>query len=92
MVDYGHKKDWKSTDRCRVDKRPETKTRILTLTDLSPAFLILGVGLFFSGSVFFAEVLSKYILASALRTKERNIKDSKPITQCAGEKQDIGVE
>lgn len=88
LVVYSHNKDWKSTDRCRVDKPPETKTRVLTLTDFSPAFLILGFGLLLSGFVFVMEVLSKYVskYASALRSRERNINDSKPITQDLGEK------
>jgi len=92
MIVNLHKKDWKTTDRCRVDKPPKSKTRVLTLTDLSPAFLILGVGFSLSGFGFAMEVLSKYIFASGPRTREINTDDSKPTTKKAGEKKDIEIE
>jgi len=52
----------KASGECRVDKPLEAITRNLTLFDLSPAFLILGVGISLSVSCFVVEILSKYIL------------------------------
>ena len=50
-------------DECRVGKPLEAITRKLTLVDLSPAFLILGVGISLSAFCFVMEMLSKYILS-----------------------------
>lgn len=48
-------------DECGVDKPMETKKRALTLNDLSPAFLILSIGLSLSIFCFVIEILSKYV-------------------------------
>jgi len=53
----------KATDECRVDKPLEAIKRKLTLVDLSPAFLILGVGISLSVFCFIVEMLSKYIVS-----------------------------
>ena len=50
-----------STDECNTDVPPETKTRSLNLTDLAPAFLILGIGLSLSTLEFLIETLIKYL-------------------------------
>ena len=54
---------FKASDEFRVDKPLEAITRKLTLVDLLPAFLILGVGILLSSLCFVVELLSKYILS-----------------------------
>ncbi len=60
LIDYA-RRTFKSSNDCRVDKPLEARTRTLDLFDLSPAFLILGVGLLLSTFCFVMEILSKYV-------------------------------
>ncbi len=50
-----------STDQCRTFVPPSTKTRLLKIEDLIPAFFILGVGLSFSITTFFTEILTGFL-------------------------------
>ena len=61
VVIYLHDQYFKPTDQCRIDKPAETEKRALTLTDFTPAFAILGVGISLSAFCFVIEILSKYI-------------------------------
>ena len=49
------------TNQCNTDVPPETKTRSLNLTDLAPAFLILGIGLSLSIVAFSVEIMANYL-------------------------------
>ena len=61
---------YKATHQCSVDKPPETKTRALTLTDFSPAFAILGMGLSLSMFSFVVElILSKCLFIIRNQTR-----------------------
>ena len=57
-----HEQYFKSTDQCRIDKPPETKLRALTLTDVSPAFAIFGIGLLLSSLSLLVEIMFKYVI------------------------------
>ncbi len=58
---------------CTVDKPLEAITRKLTLVDLSPAFVILGVGISLSAFCFVVEKLSKYIGSLSLVNGSKDI-------------------
>lgn len=55
----------KATKECMTDNPLKTKTRALSLTDLSVAFLVLGVGMSFSAFCFAIENISKYVFVRA---------------------------
>jgi len=59
MFDLYKKKYFPVTKKCRTDIHPETKTRPLTLFDLTFAFLILGIGLSLSCLAFCLEKVLK---------------------------------
>ena len=57
-----HDQYFKSTDQCRIDKPPETKKSALTLTDVSPVFAIIGIGMLLSTFCFLVEIIFKYVI------------------------------
>ena len=95
MWDHGfldhRRKTFKSPSECRVDKPLGTKTRTLTLFDLSEAFFIFGVGLSLSAFCFFVELFSKYAFLLA-QGRVSNSKASVPPTEEALQKEDIEIE
>ncbi len=67
IIDLNKKKFFPSTMKCRTDIPPETKTRSLTLLDMTFAFVILGFGLVVSVLAFLAEILAKFYFSSINR-------------------------
>ena len=51
------KAHFQATNKCRTDVQPKTRIGSLTLLDLSPAFLILGIGTSLSVLSFLLEII-----------------------------------
>lgn len=71
MVALIKKSYFPSTQKCRTDVPPETKTRVLTLLDLAPAFLIFGIGLSISFIAFLIEIIANCVFGKKQKVIER---------------------
>ena len=60
-MDLCKKKYFPTTDKCRTDVPPETKTRSFTLLDLTAAFFIFGVGISLSVLAFLIEMMINFV-------------------------------
>ncbi len=79
MVALIKKSYFPSTQKCRTDVPPETKTRVLTLLDLAPAFLIFGIGLSISLIAFLIEIIANCVFGKKQKVIER-VADHKRLT------------
>ncbi len=61
IIAYNQKNYFRGTSQCRTDVPLETRIGSLTLLDLSPAFLILGLGLPLSFLCFLLEIIAKRV-------------------------------